>query len=273
MERTHASRCVILKANINQFCIVDWPEATCSTCGVFARMDASPLKLLITIATVHYYLPFIIWAAHLHCWPPANTFPGLSASTFHSLRAQRECFGLLWLWWWFGHECLRQRWFLSHPMMMIQESAVSAFSRLVHWADTESSPSTRTLLFNLLWTGRSGSDSWKLVCICRLGPFAQVSTDSFHPNGPLQEYLVSPEAAAQDHKLKSNGDSVANPLLLHHHITMISAGDGETEYLAWMSSFTSCYGLKPACLLPHVTRLSLHGRFYRGSSERIIVWS
>lgn len=91
MERTHASRCVILKANINQFCIVDWPEATCSTCGVFARMDASPLKLLITIATVHYYLPFIIWAAHLHCWPPANTFPGLSASTFHSLRAQCEC--------------------------------------------------------------------------------------------------------------------------------------------------------------------------------------
>lgn len=158
-------------------------------------------------------------------------------------------------------------------MMMIKKSADSAFSRFVYWPDTESSHPTRTLLFNLLWTGRSWSDSWKLVCICRLGPFAQVSTDSFHPNGPLQEYLVSPEAAAQDHKLKSNSDPVANSLLLHYHITMISAGDGEMAYLTWMSSFTSCYGLKPACLPPHVTRLSLHGHFYRGSSGRIIIWS
>lgn len=185
---------------------------------------------------------FIIWAAHLHCWTPANTFPGLSASMFCSLDAQcAHAFSPLWLWWWFGHKCLRQRWFLNHPMRMIKESADSAFSRLVYWPDTESSHPTRTLLFNLLWTGRSWSD-WKLVSMCRLGPFAQVSTDSFHPNGPLQEYLVTPEAATRDHKLKSNSYSVANSLLLHHHITMISAGDGETEYRAWMRSFTSCYG-------------------------------
>lgn len=39
MESPHASSCVILKANINQFCIVDCPGAACNTCGVFARMD------------------------------------------------------------------------------------------------------------------------------------------------------------------------------------------------------------------------------------------
>lgn len=39
VESPHASNGVILKANINQFCIVDCPGALCNTCGVFARMD------------------------------------------------------------------------------------------------------------------------------------------------------------------------------------------------------------------------------------------
>lgn len=39
MESPHASSCVILKANINQFCIVDCPGAVCNTCGVSAGMD------------------------------------------------------------------------------------------------------------------------------------------------------------------------------------------------------------------------------------------
>lgn len=39
MESPHASNCVILKANINQFCIADCPGAVCNTCGVFGRMD------------------------------------------------------------------------------------------------------------------------------------------------------------------------------------------------------------------------------------------
>lgn len=38
-ESPHASSGVILKANINQFCIVDCPGAVCNTCSVFAGMD------------------------------------------------------------------------------------------------------------------------------------------------------------------------------------------------------------------------------------------
>lgn len=40
MESPHASSRVILKANINQFCIVDCPGAVCNTCSVSAGMDA-----------------------------------------------------------------------------------------------------------------------------------------------------------------------------------------------------------------------------------------
>ena len=39
MERPHASSHVILKANINQFCIVDRPRAVINTCSVFVEMD------------------------------------------------------------------------------------------------------------------------------------------------------------------------------------------------------------------------------------------
>lgn len=73
MESPHASSRVILKANINQFCIVDWPRAACSTRGVFARMDA---RTCLSTQTSYKYgdccvlLGFIIWGAHMPCHSP-----------------------------------------------------------------------------------------------------------------------------------------------------------------------------------------------------------
>lgn len=70
MESRHTSSHVILKVNINQFCIVGCPEAVRNTCSVFAGMDdtdASLLKLQITVKRLRCSARFIMLDIRLPC--------------------------------------------------------------------------------------------------------------------------------------------------------------------------------------------------------------
>lgn len=100
MESPHASSRVILKANINQFCIVDCPRAVCNTCGVFPRMDV-PRRISAQTSDDNceeadsVSLSFIILGAHMPCNDPSWAGMVLVRVCLSKLTLEENLFSLL----------------------------------------------------------------------------------------------------------------------------------------------------------------------------------